>query len=374
MSRRRLLTETLPGTFRSSVDDFHVEELPLYAPSGTGDHLYVTIRKRGFNTREVVRRLIDAFGVQETDVGYAGLKDRYATTTQTFSVLAKSDAPLQALEDPDIAIVSVTRHGNKLRVGHLEGNRFAARIALGASGLAAATEGLAVLARRGLPNYFGDQRFGKFGDNAALGREVLKKGPRAAGGTWKAKLVISALQSEIFNAVLDRRMAGLDGPGGDPTGPSLIDLALLGDVLQKTGSHGNFVCTAPDVDAPRVTAFEISPTGPLPGPKMRGPAPDSFAARSELAALKDAGLDLRDFDRTRFAEGARRALRVPVSGPSAEVVGDDLWVHFTLPPGSYATVLIDELLGPREELDGDADGSAPESPLDGDVPAASTEE
>lgn len=369
MSRRRLLTATIPGTFRSSIDDFHVEELPLYAPSGVGDHLYVTIRKRGFNTREIVRRLIEAFGVQETDVGYAGLKDRYATTTQTFSVLAKSEAPLQALSDPDIEVVSVTRHGNKLRVGHLEGNRFSARIALGASGLAAATEGLAVLARRGLPNYFGDQRFGKFGDNAALGREVLKKGPRAAGGTWKARLVISALQSEIFNAVLDRRMAGLEGVDGVLSGQSLIDVALLGDVLQKTGSHGNFLCTAPDVDGPRVAAFEISPTGPLPGPKMRSPAPGSRAAEWEAAALIDAGLDLRDFDRTRFAEGARRALRVPVTSASADVDGDDLWLRFVLAPGSYATVLIDELLGPRAEGSGDTDG-----PSDSDVTDAATEE
>ena len=345
MSRRRLLDTTIPGTFRSSVSDFHVEELPLYAPSGTGDHLYVTIRKRGFNTRELVRRLMDAYGAQETDVGYAGLKDRYATTTQTFSILAKSEEPLKSLEGPDIEIVSVTRHGNKLRVGHLEGNRFAARIQGGASGLAAATDGLALLARRGLPNYFGDQRFGKFGDNAALGREVLKKGPRAAGGTWKAKLVISALQSEIFNAVLDRRMAGLDGTGAN----SLVDVALLGDVLQKIGSHGNFVCTAPDVDGPRVSSFEISPTGPLPGPKMRGPAPNSLPAQWEAEALKEAGLELRDFDRTRFAEGARRALRVPVLSPSADVEGDDLWLRFSLVSGSYATVLIDELLGPRDD-------------------------
>ncbi len=354
---RRLLADRPPlsGVFRPSIESFYVDEQPLYEPSGTGDHLYVTFRKRGVNTRDLVKRVVAAFGVRDEDVGYAGLKDRHATTTQTISVLAKSDAPLAGLVGPDVDITAVTRHGNKLRVGHLRGNRFRLRFANGATDQDLAAGGLAILEQRGLPNFYGDQRFGKAGDNAALGREVLRRGPRAAGPHWKAKLVVSALQSELFNAVLCRRIDA-----------GAFDTALLGDVLQKTESHGLFTCTDPLVDAARVTSFEVSATGPIPGPKMRAPTPDTVPARWEAEALADAELTIEDFARARsLAEGTRRAVRVKVTEVAAEIDGPDLWIQFALPAGAYATVLAAELTG-RVEADAtptpDSDNDTAEPP------------
>ena len=287
------------------------------------------------NTREVVKHLANAFHVREDEIGYAGLKDRRATTTQTFSVNAKSEAPLAQIEGDRLRVLGVTRHRNKLKVGHLAGNRFRARLAGGAEHEAEARAILDELVRRGLPNYFGDQRFGQERQNAALGREVLQKGPRAAGPPWKAKFAVSALQSELFNAVLDRRLDA-----------AALDAALVGDVLQKTESHGLFVCEDAALDAPRVASYEVSATGPIPGPSMRLPTAGTVPSIWETEVLADAGLTIADFTKVRaIAEGTRRAVRARVTEPAVTVEGPDLWVTFALPAGAYATVLIEELIG-----------------------------
>ncbi len=333
---RRLLPESLrvSGTFRPSVDDFEVEEVPLYPTSGQGDHLWVTIEKRGLNTRDAVLRFVRAFGVKDADVGTAGMKDRHAVTRQQISVLARTDAPLASLEAPDLRVLEVTRHNHKLRTGHLAGNRFRCRILGGSGSAESAQAALAVLSRRGLPNYYGEQRFGVSGDTAALGRAVLARGPRVAGSPWKARLVVSALQSSVFNAVLDARLDA-----------GQLDAALVGDVLQKTITHGLFTCADAAVDGPRVESFEVSATGPIPGPRMRLPTPGTLPAAWEDAAMLAHELTLADFGRAgALAEGTRRAVRARVEGTSVAVEGEDLWVTFQLPAGGYATVLLGELL------------------------------
>lgn len=349
---RRLVPSTLhiPGTFRPSVDDFEVHELPLYPTSGQGDHLWITVEKRGLNTRDVVMRLARAFGVRDQDIGTAGMKDRHAVTRQQISVLARSDEPLAGLESPELRVLEVTRHNNKLRTGHLAGNRFRCRVRGGAAGHAAATEALELLVRRGLPNYYGDQRFGRGGDNAELGRQVLARGPRAAGGLWKARLVVSALQSSVFNAVLDRRLDA-----------DALDTALVGDVLQKTTTHGLFTCAEAAVDAPRVASFEVSATGPIPGPRMRQPPPETVPAQWEAEAMAEHQLAIADFARVgNLAEGTRRSVRARVEAAEATVDGDDLWLAFQLPSGSYATVLMGELLAaPEVESEPVDDASEP---------------
>ena len=333
----RYLSEDLPaagGTFYPDIEHFEVEEIPLYEASGEGQHLYITVEKRGMTTRDVVRRASDVFGVDEREIGYAGLKDKWAVTHQRISVLGMGLGDARRLADENLQVLGAALHGNKLRVGHLAGNRFRAILRDPGDGAAEhATAILARLAERGLPNYFGAQRFGRDGDNAQRALRVLQKGPKAVGGKWKAKLLLSALQSAIFNAVLDARMDA-----------GTWDTVLHGDVLMKEDSGGRFNSTEPDVDQPRYDAWEVSISGPITGPSMRQPLPDSPSAALEQAAMEALGVTIDDFKRVKkLAPGTRRPLRVPVRDAAATLTDAGLEVRFSLPPGAYATVLLGEL-------------------------------
>jgi tRNA pseudouridine13 synthase len=224
------------------------------------------------------------------------------------------------------------RHGNKLKTGHLRGNKFTLRIR-GVERPDAGLESFSRLVARGLPNAFGAQRFGVKGDNADLGRLLLKgeRLPRRPD-RFQRKLYLSAIQSELFNQVLARRLS--DGT---------FDRALKGDVLKKSDTGGQFVCEAPEVDQPRVDAFEVSPTGPLFGPKMARPTGEVGAL--EEAVLAASGLTRDDFKRGGDeTQGTRRPLRVRLEDASAERDGEDLVLRFTLPSGSYATCVLDEVV------------------------------
>jgi tRNA pseudouridine13 synthase len=333
-----LLTNTIPGidgSFEPNADDFEVTEVPLYEPSGEGEHLYLNIKKRGLTTRQVVRRAVEVFGVEERNVGYAGLKDKNATTIQTISVHGITEAQAHQLEDEQLTVMWARLHKNKLRVGHLAGNRFRIRIrAEGACNLEGAQAVLTQLEQQGLPNFYGPQRFGRHGDNAQKAREILQRGPRAAGSKWKAKLLISALQSELFNHYLAERMRR-----------ACFATVTTGDVMSKVASGGVFVCDDPSTDQARYDTFEISISGPIFGPKMVTPTPDSEPAAWEAATLSAMEISLDDFKKVlRFAPGTRRPLRVPVAQPVALVDEHGILLEFGLPSGAYATVLVNEIL------------------------------
>jgi tRNA pseudouridine13 synthase len=320
------------GAFKSTPEDFEVEELPAYEPSGQGEHLFLWIEKRAHDTPWVARELARALGLTERDVSYAGLKDRHAVTRQLFCVPAvKSEPKLAAFSAPEVKVLWAKRHGNKLRTGHLLGNRFRLRIR-GVTDLGAARATLAELWRTGLPNYFGEQRFGQKGDNAELGKLLVqgKRLPRRPD-RFERKLFLSAYQSLLFNRALGERLR-----------EGTFARALLGDVLRKRETGGLFVCESPEVDQPRVDAFEVSPAGPMFGPKMVRAAHEVLAR--EEALLSAEGLTLSDFERGGGeAEGARRPYRIPLV-TQVEEEGAELTVAFELPKGSYATVVLRELL------------------------------
>lgn len=346
-TRTRWLTSSLPGTggsFTTSVEDFAVEELPLYEACGDGEHLYVRFEKRGLSTRDVVRRAIERLRLPEPEVGYAGLKDKHARTVQTISLPRVSEADAKAIEGDGVVILSAVRHKNKLRVGHLAGNRFemvirpepGAAFDEAAAGRARAV--LELLASAGFPNFFGAQRFGIDGGNVDAGREALRRGGRGMPH-WKAKFAISALQSALFNDVLLRRMES-----------GQFSTVLAGDVLQKVGSGGIFPCAEPAVDQLRFDAFEISVTGPIFGAEMR--AAEGVPGEHEAAVLAAGGLSVEDFKKAhKLAPGTRRQLRAPVKDASVRLDSGNLVVSFQLPSGSYATVLIDELVKPARPLE-----------------------
>jgi tRNA pseudouridine13 synthase len=342
------VTPELPGSggaLRATPEDFRVDEVPAYLPSGSGSHLYLLVEKRGRTTRDALRALARALGVPERDAGYAGLKDREAVTTQWLSFPVARDPDPARLAEPGLLVKAVSRHGNKLRPGHVRGNRF--EVVVRGGDLARAQACAAALSARGLPGYFGPQRFGADGLNAVTGRALLRgertpEAARAGRDRFLRRLCISAFQSELFNRWLAERIQ--DG---------LFATALLGDVLKKLDSGGIFTCEDPALDGPRVERFEISPAGPMFGHKLK-PAAGEAAAR-EARILEAAGVGQADLERGRGeAEGTRRAARLPIAvalGPA----GDGYLARFELPRGCYATVVMRELMKSEGELPEDAE-------------------
>jgi len=331
------LTAPLPGTggrLRATPDDFEVEEIPAYLPSGQGEHLFLWIEKVGLDTPEAAARIASTLGLRADDVSWAGLKDRMARTRQWLSVPARAEPALELLATaPDLRVLRHARHENKLRAGHLRGNRFRIRIR-DAERPEAVGPVLERLAAQGLPNAFGEQRFGR-GDTALRGRALVlgERLPRRPNA-FERKLYVSAYQALLFNRLLEHRLHA-----------GTLRRALAGDLMRKTDSGGLFICREPPVDQPRVERGEIAPTGPVFGWKMERPEGDVDAA--EQAVLAAEALRLDGFRRLgSIAQGARRAYAVPVNDARWSIDGSSVELAFTLPAGSYATVLLDEVMKP----------------------------
>ena len=314
------VTSDLPGTggaLRDSPDDFEVEEIPSYLPCGEGDHIYAWIEKRERTTVQAVEAMAAALGVSPRDVGTAGLKDKRAVTRQQLSFPSPvTPEAVSALEIEGVQILSVSRHGNKLRTGHLRGNKFKLVVRGAVDG--AADKARAVLARLGQapgsPNWYGEQRFGMRGDNHLLGR-ALVLGERVPGRPPKGRLkrlLISAYQSHLFNDYLRRRIE--DG---------LYAADLDGELMRRG-----------------------SPSGPMFGHKMPVPDEGTDAYARERAILDDAGHDLDAFRRVgKLAEGTRRPIAVDLGETAVRDLGDGAYeVQFELPAGAYATAVMRELV------------------------------
>jgi len=334
------------GRLKVSPEDFRVDELPAYLPGGAGPHLYLHVEKRGRTTRDVVKSLARTLGVGERDAGYAGLKDRAAVTTQWLSFPVARDPDPATLAGEGYRVLTASRHQNKLRVGHSRGNAF--EVVVRGGTLAAAQASATGLAVAGLPNFFGPQRFGADGGNAALGRSLLSADPspearRAARDRFLRRFALSAYQSLLFNRWLAERIA--DG---------LFAAALLGDALKKLESGGVFTCEDPALDGPRVARFELSPAGPMFGHQLR-PAVSGVPAERETRLLAAEGLTPADFARGGDeAAGTRRAARLPIE-VALSPHEDGYTARFALPRGSYATVVMRELMKSDADLPDDGE-------------------
>lgn len=325
----------LRALFRAAPEDFIVEELPGFEPSGEGEHLLLTIEKRGMNTVHAARCLARWAGVPEHAVGYAGLKDRHAVTRQRFTVhLPKRVAPdLAALESPELRVLDSAWHQRKLPRGALRGNRFSLRLRELEGDPAAIEARLQAIASGGLPNYFGEQRFGREGDNVESARRMFA-GARVHRD--KRSIYLSAARSALFNAVLAARIGAGDWAVGRE-----------GEVWMLDGSHSVF---GPEPESPalaeRAARLDIHPTGPLWG---QGELRSAGAARAlELAAVEPFA-DLRAGLEAAGLKQERRALRVRVAGLSWRMPAPgQLELRFELPPGAYATGLLAELGEVRE--------------------------
>jgi tRNA pseudouridine13 synthase len=387
----------VPGAVKQRREDFHVEEVPLYEPSGSGTHVYFTIVKTGLPTMEAVRQIAQALGVASRQIGYAGLKDARAVTRQLLSVEHVDPDRIASVNLPGIRVVDVSRHGNKLRIGHLKGNRFAVRMRhVDPERLPDVRAVLEILARRGLPNYFGPQRFGLRGDTWQIGRGMLRQdwdecidvmlgrpGPKDDGEVLEARQLyergeyakasdawpwafhnerracrtlaktkgsrqrafkaidknvrrfyISAYQSWLFNRVVADRIDELDR-------------LWPGDLAYRHPQGAIFAVQDVQVEQPRCDVMEISPSGPLFGYRMSQPT--GRAGEIEAAVLAADNLALADFRSpgAHRIKGGRRALRVPITDVSAEAGSDEhgpfIELRFFLPAGSYALCVVREI-------------------------------
>jgi len=334
------LSADLPGiggVIRVRDEDFAVDEVPAYPASGTGDHVFVHIEKRGLTTPAATQAIARSLHIADRDIGVAGLKDRHAVTRQWLSLPPPITPEMaRAIEVPGVTILDAVRHGHKLRTGHVRGNRFVLRVRdVGPDAAARARAILAVLgAAPGAPNWYGEQRFGRDGANAARGRELLTGAtPRGKRDRRLDRLMISALQSELFNTWLRARMT--DG---------LYRRALAGDLLHKRAG-GMFACTEPDVDTARLLAGELAITGPMFGDAMRAATEGSEAAAREVTILAGAGLTPESFHAVRaIAEGTRRDATVEVTDASVTEEPGAVVIGFTLPGGAYATAVMREIM------------------------------
>lgn len=331
-----LVTASLPGIggkIKELPEDFEVEEIAAYPCSSIGSHLFLWVEKRDmgaeFFARQVARRLDIPVG----EIGTAGLKDRRAVTRQWVSVPETCQDRLKQLDGDGIRVLDVQHHENKLRPGHLKGNRFRILIREPVPEVADRLPPLLdMLKNQGLPNYYGPQRFGRDGDNAALGMDLLIGKTKKRLPPFLRKLVLSAAQSALFNQYLAQRMR--DG---------LFRQVLDGDVMAKWPAGGMFVASDIPREQERFDVREIVHAGPIFGRKTYAAA--SIAAAREAAILQTAGLSPESFRaQGKLLQGTRRHNLIYVDDLLAVVELDGVRLTVTLPAGSYATTLLNELM------------------------------
>lgn len=402
MARMPYLTDAIPGiggSIKNFVEDFVVEEVPLYEPADEGTHVFFGIEKSRLDTLKAIRAIADALGKRAFEIGMAGLKDARAVARQIFSVEHVDPQVVQNLALPDIKVLWVRRHRNKLKLGHLKGNRFAIKLREVEPGRKAdAQAALDVLARRGVPNYFGPQRFGMRGDSWQIGRAIVKQDEKEAidvllgrpsevdapaayrarqlydaGQYYEAaklwpypcreeriackamvknkgshrralqavdrsvkRLYVSAFQSWLFNQILAERIRA-----------GALDQLWQGDLAYLHDRGAVFRVEDADAEQPRADRLEISPSGPLFG--SRTTLAQGRAGEVETTTLAAQQVTAEDFRNIKGQKvrGARRPLRFPLQELEFDADKDEhgpfFELRFFLPSGCYATSLLREL-------------------------------
>jgi tRNA pseudouridine13 synthase len=345
------ITKDLPGIggqLRATPDHFLVEELALYTPQGDGQHLYVNLTKVGLTTSEVQEQLARLFKLRTSEVGFAGMKDKQARTTQTFSLNVGHQAQaaggteefvassIQRIRDNlSVEVNWADLHRNKLRLGHLLGNRFVITITNVATDLnVAVMRAQAIveeMAHTGVPNFFGPQRFGANGSNVRQGMGMLL-GERPKSARWLRRLLATAYQSYLCNRYLARRVE-----------MGAFAHLLTGDVAKKHATGGMFTVVDAAVEQPRYVAQEISFTAPMVGPKMW--AAVDAAAQLEAEVLAESPVTMAHFEAA-HVDGTRRLGRLLL--PDCTVEANErlqgVTVSFSLPKGAFATTILREVM------------------------------
>ncbi len=322
--------------------------MPLYAPIGKGRHLYVNLTRENLTTPEIQEKLARLSGTQTSDVGFAGLKDKHARTTQTFSIPV-GDIDCNAIENLTAqiqkelsAVVNWSRlHSNKLRIGHLAGNRFTITITeietADEETFRRAEQVAIILRNRGLPNYFGPQRFGYDGENVKRGREILL-GRLSLEDRWLRRYLMNSYQSHLCNRSLGLRLS-----------LGLFDRIFVGDVARKYTTRSFFEVREPEVEQRRYDSHEISFTAPIYGYEM--PMATGIVGELESKVLAEAGLTLDSFEHAKV-KGSRRIGRLFPLDLIVKTSPEGLILSFSLPKGGFATTVLREFMK-NDKLDMD---------------------
>jgi tRNA pseudouridine13 synthase len=330
---RIFLTKDLPGTggrIKERLEDFIVEEVPLYHFSDGGGFAFLLVEKTDLSSLDLVKVIREHLDLQDHEVGLAGWKDKRAITRQWISLPFEktSEDRLTSLADRGIRILQKRRHTNKLRTGHLLGNRFSILIRQpDPQAESRAASIIQRLQKQGLPNFYGAQRFGARGDNPQKGLALLQ-GKYRLDSVRERKLLISACSSLLFNLTLKDRME-----------QDLFARLLPGDIAKKHDTGGLFLVSNTANEQPRADRLEISATGPIWGKKMKKTRDE--AGRLEERVLTSQGLTPEVFHKQ---PGSRRSLRVVLREFTMQPESEGLRLKFFLPKGSYATVLLDEIM------------------------------
>jgi tRNA pseudouridine13 synthase len=352
-----LLSAELPGIggrIKTVVQDFEVEEIPAYQPSGSGEFIYLWIEKIDMGAEYFTRQVAHRLGIPVSAVGTAGLKDRHAVTRQMVSIPATAAERISQVEGEGIRVLQVSRHSNKLRPGHLRGNRFRVLIRDADQADQRLRPLLGRLREQGLPNCYGPQRFGNDGETATIGLALLRgqsPPPLTSGqkvnlkNPFLRKLALSAAQSALFNYYLGQRLK--DG---------LLRRVLPGDVMAKYPFGGMFVAQEVQREQQRFDARELVTAGPIFGRKTF--AATGTAAEREAGTLAAFGLTPAAFAGFgKLVQGTRRHNLVYVDDLSTTLEPEGVRLTFTLPAGSYATVLLREIMkNPEAETTEDSSG------------------
>ena len=338
--------------FNSSARDFTVEEIPLYEFTGEGEHLVLQVRKKDMTTWEMLDAISNHVGIRRRDMGYAGLKDKHAMTIQYISILAIHEEKLNAFEHEKIKILSMTRHNNKIRVGHLKGNRFKIRLkkVLGVQ-KDKLDSVLTWVKKNGVPNYFGNQRFGNDGDNWVDGKKLID-GSLKIRDKKTREFLMGSYQSYLFNNWLSKRMEinhllekfteaeaaqALGLEAGDLKGTkeqANFFKIVEGDVMMHYPYGRLFNVEDLAEEARRFATKDIAPGGLLPGKKTK-------------LAQEVAGKIEADFYEEMHLNGARRYAWIQVTEVKKTYVEEKAHyeLSFVLPKGCYATNVLDILRG-----------------------------
>ncbi len=337
--------------FRQTPETFVVEEVPLYPWSGEGEHLVLKVRKKNLTTWQMLQIFSERVGVKLRDIGYAGLKDKNALTYQYISIPKKFEDNMRRLSHPNIKIIEITYHKNKIRLGHLKGNRFFIRLKKVLPVDAKKIEGvLHIIEQEGMPNYFGYQRFGITGENYRLGYDITHKALRIKNPK-QARLYLNAYQSHLFNLWLSKRIEQSKLLGSFSPKELAGVLDLPSGIIKELKSQGQFFKIFPgdiakhypagklffveDVasEAARFRQRAISITGLLAGSKT--PRAEGLAREIE-----------KDFDDEKIPiKGDRRYAWVFPEEIEGSYKEEKAWyeLRFFLPKGSYATILLEEI-------------------------------
>ncbi len=320
------------GRIKAEPADFEVEEIPAYPLSGEGEHLFLWVQKTRLSTDQLMGHIRRTLGLSFDDVGTAGLKDLMAITRQWVSIPAKCEPDIAKIENDQVQVLQTGRHTNKLKPGHLRGNRFRILVRdVDTSKAEEVNQILDVIRTQGMANFYGPQRFGHGGDTVQLGMRLFNK-EKVRVKPFLRKLALSSVQSVLFNIYLANRIA--DG---------FYRTALQGDVMCKWPVGGMFTVEDTATEQQRLDTREIIPGGPIYGAKMF-PSRD-LASEREQALLETYGLSRASFAGFgKLMQGTRRMNYVYIDDLKHTWEADGLRLEFTLPPGCYATVLLGEVM------------------------------